>query len=40
MKTTRRTLFSLIVIFFSTLGFSQNLVAEVEYIKLEPDKWK
>lgn len=40
MKTTRRTLFSLIVIFFSTLGFSQELVAEVEYLKLEPGKWK
>lgn len=39
MKITRITLFSLFVLFFSTPGFSQKLVAEVEYLKLDPGKW-
>jgi len=40
MKAKGRNLFTLITILFSTLGYSQQLVAEVEYIKLEPGKWK
>ena len=40
MITTVRALFLLIVVFYCTLGFSQTLVAELEYIELEPDKWK
>lgn len=38
MKTSGRTLFTLTVIFCSTLGFSQQLTAELKYAKLEPGK--